>query len=659
MSFVLPTLPFADAGLIFAVLTAAVLLGPLLARVTRLPEVVTIVLMGFLIGPGGLGLIERGGAVGTLGSAGLLYLMFVVGLELDLEDFIEHRRDSLGFGVLTFVIPMVLGTMVALALGFGLLASLLLASCWASHTLIAYPVFQRVGTVGGRAVATSVGATIVTDTAALLVLAVVARAFQGALTPLFWVTLLPAMAVVTVGSVIVLPKLARWFFAGAGQQRGLRFVFVLVVLFTVSSLFQFIGIEPIVGAFLAGLALNRAVPNGGALMERIDFVGATLFIPIFLLATGMLVDLELLADPRTLAVGAAFTAVAIIAKLLAAVAAGKLYHYSWDEIGAMFALSSAQAAATLAAIIVGLELGLIGPQTVNAVILVILVTCVLASFAAGRYASRLPRPEQRRAIGETVVVPVTNPATAPRLMWLASCFARADGGMVVPVLVVPYEADPDELAQARELDVEVLAVAQSSGAEARSVVRIDRSPELGIAHTVVEQQGSMLVLGWKGRTGARDALFGGITDRVLASTSVPTVLSRDGTVRTERVLIAVDETVVTPGGFPSLRLAIRAASVLAQEAGVAVEVVTNREDAQLTALVHKELGVDTLVDARRRSILVKELARPSDLLVLPCIADEPNLRTVAIRVMRAAPAAASVLICLDNTMAEPLRQPPV
>lgn len=656
MSFQVPSLPFDDAGLIFAVLTAAILLSPIIARLTRLPEVVTFVLVGFAVGPTGLGLLERAGVIATLGGAGLLYLMFVAGVELDLDDFVEHRRDSIGFGIATFLIPMGLGTVVALALGFSLLASVLLASCWASHTLIAYPIFQRVGTVGNRAVATSVGATIITDTAALLVLAVVARAFQGALTPLFWFTLLPSMAGLTAGCVFLLPRLARWFFSGAGQQRGLRFVFVLVSLFVVASLFELIGVEAIVGAFIAGLALNRSIPNGGPLMERIDFVGGTIFIPLFLIATGMLVDLQVLADPRTLLVGVSFTAVAIIAKLLAAVVAGKLYRYSRDEIGAMFALSSAQAAATLAAIIVGLQVGLLDQGTVNAVILVILVTCVLASFSASRYAPRLPRPEQQRDVGQMVVVPVANPATAPRLMRLASAFARADGGLVVPVLVVSNGADRDALDRARALDDEVLAVAQGAGSEARSVLRIDSSPELGIAHTVLEHQGSMLVLGWKGRTDARDALFGGITDRVLSSTFVPTIIAREGGTRLDRVLLVVDETVVTPGGIPSLRFAVRAAQVLAEQAGVPIEVVTNRDDRELSAIVRAQLGVGVTADVRRRSVIVRSLARPTDLIVLPCIADEPNLRAVATRVMRAAPEEASVMVCVDNSLADPRRR---
>jgi Kef-type K+ transport system membrane component KefB len=649
VSFHLPELPLTAPGLLFAVLTAAILLAPLLARRLRLPEVVAVVIVGFAIGPTGLGLVERAGVVEVLGNVGLLYLMFVAGLELDLDDFIEHRRDSIGFGALTFLVPMTLGTLTALALGYEPLAALLLASCWASHTLVTYPVFQRVGTMGNRAVATSVGATIITDTAALLVLAVVARAHQGALTPVFWATLLPSMAILTAGAVLGLPRLARWFFSGRGQDRSLRFLFVMVALFVVASLAEVIGIEAIVGAFLAGLALNRSVPNGGALMERIDFLGATLFIPLFLLATGMLIDVQVLLEPRTLLVGVSFTGVALLSKFLAAYGTGKLLRYDGAEIGAMFSLSAAQAAATLAAIVVGLNVGLIDGDTVNAVMMVILVTCVVAPAAASRYAARLPRPTPDRDLGDVVIVPMANPATAPRLVRIASVFARADGGIVVPLMVVPSETEEAQLEQARDLDDEVMEVAQSAGAEARSVLRIDASADAGIAHTVVEQRGSLLVMGWKGGTVRREALFGGIIDRVLSRTAVPTLLVHEGHWDVRRVLLVIDETVTAAAGSPALGLAIEAARLLSKEAGVKVEVVTNQEDRTVDERITRHLAVAVQHDARRRSIVVKDLARSTDLIIIPTIGDEPNLTSVAARIVRATPEGASLLVAVDNS----------
>lgn len=646
MSFVVPELPFHEAGLVFAVLTAAILVAPMLARRVRLPNIIMLVLLGFAIGPTGLGLLERAGIIEVLGTAGLLYLMFVAGLELDLDDFVANRRDSLGFGGFTFAIPMLLGTVSALALGYAVLPSLLLASCWSSHTLLAYPSFQRAGTFGNRAIATTVGATIITDTGALLVLAVVARAHEGALTPVFWVTLLPSMVLLTFGAMWGLPRLARRFFSGSGQDRSLRFLFVMVSLFGIASLAELIGVEAIVGAFLAGLALNRSVPNGGALMERIDFLGDSLFIPFFLLATGMLVDVAVLSEARTLLVGVSFTAVALVAKFLAAGATGRVFGYRGAEVGAMFALSSAQAAATLAAVVVGLQVGLLDTETVNAVILVILVTSLVSSSAATRYAVRLPVPERDRSFGEVVVVPVANPDTAPRLMRLASAFARADAGVVVPVMVAPSESDTQILQSLRQLEARMIEVAQSAGSEARSVLRIDATPQLGISHTVVEQRASLLVLGWNGATARGGARFGGVIDGVLERTRLPTLVTFEGERSFTRILVVVDESVMTARGHDPLELALETAAHVRRDTGRPVEVIGNAEESRVARRVRARLGVEMQVDLRRRAIIVKERATVDDLVVLPTLSDEMHLRAVASRALRAVPEGASLLVAI-------------
>ena len=648
MSFDLPTLPIDRPGLLFAVLLAAVLVAPILARRIRLPEIVVLLFVGFVIGPTGLGVVERAGVVATLGTIGLLYLMFVAGLELDLDDFASHRRGSAGFGIATFAVPMALGTVTSLALGYDMLASLLLASCWASHTLVAYPVFQRVGTVGNRAVAVSVGATIITDTAALLVLAVIARAHQGALTPLFWATLVPSLGLVAFGALRLLPRLASRFFSGLGQDRSLRFLFVMVSLFGIASLFEAIGIEAIVGAFVAGLALNRSIPNRGPLMERIDFLGGTLFIPLFLLATGMLIDLRVLAEPRTLVRGVVFTAVALVAKLAAAVLAGRLLRFTGPEIGAMFALSTAQAAATLAAIVVGLDIGLLDGSTVNAVMLVILVTCLVAPAAASRYASHLPRPERQRNLGERVLVPMANPDSAPRLVQVASAFARTDGGLVVPAMIVPPEADLAEREASRRLEERMVQAAQSSGVEARGILRIDAGPAAGIAHTVVEQDASLLLMGWDGSTSRSSAVFGGVIDAVLSRTSVPTLLLFGDEHPIERILLIVDDTVTTAAGLPNLDLAIAAARVLSKLEGAPIEAITNRPRGLAERWLTETLDATVRHDVRRGAAAVVAHATARDLIVVPTIGDDAHLREVVVPVAGAAPTGASLLVALDT-----------
>ncbi|HVL99684.1 MAG TPA: cation:proton antiporter [Egibacteraceae bacterium] len=637
MSLTLPELPLHEAGWIFALLMAAILVAPLLSRWLRLPDLVVLVLLGTLLGPSTFGLLERTGPIEVLGTVGLLYLMFVAGLELDLDEFVEHRRHSLGFGSATFVVPMVLGTVVSLAMGFPLLASILLASCWASHTLVVYPTFRRFGTVRNRAVTTSVGATILTDTAALLVLAVVARAHQGSLGAAFWATLLPSLAVLLFLTLWALPRVARRFFAGAGQDRTLRFAFLLTALFAVSALAELAGIEAIVGAFLAGLALNRLVPNDSWVMDRVEFLGSHLLIPIFLLSVGMLIDPRIVVtDPSSLTVAAGFIAVALGAKWIAAFGTGKVLGYDRTEIGAMFSLSGAQAAATLAAVIVGVNVGLIDSGTVNAVILVILVTCLLASWTANRYAPLLPRPEAKRLLGQTVVVPIAKPGSAGPLVRLGAALAAEDSGSVVPLTVIPPHVSGKGLDKVREVNAAAEAEALAHGAEASAVVRIDASPTAGVLHTVVERGATSMVLGWRGRSNG-GYLFGSNIDPIVSDVAVPTVIARVRDEPFERILLAISDANTVPAGQASLCLAVEVARRLAAQADVPVAACANTEDASAHRLVRDELGIDVEYDPRKRSIAVRHRAKPGDLVIVPVKPEHAGLRGAAARIARAIP----------------------
>lgn len=637
MPFQLPALPLTEAGWLFALLMALILVVPLVAERLRIPGIVGLVLAGTVVGPTGLGLVERAGLIETLGTVGLLYLMFVAGLELDLDDFAANRHHAIGFGALTFALPMLIGTIVIALMGFELLPAILLASCWASHTLLTYPAFRRFGNQGNRAVATSVGATIITDTAALLVLVVVARAYEGSLGAQFWLTLLPSLAVL-VGLILwALPRLASWFFVGLGQDRNLRFLFIMVALFLSAGLAELAGIEAIIGAFLAGLSLNRLIPNSSVLMDRVEFLGGNLLIPLFLLSVGMLVDPAVLTNARTIGVAGGFIGVALGAKLLAAIAAGKLFRYSRAEIGSMFALSSAQAAATLAAVIIGLEVGLIDADTVNAVVLVILVTCVVSSWAANRWAPQLERPGSRRALGQTVVVPVANPASRNSLVRLAAMMARRDSGFVVPLTVIDADVPEEEMEFLAEANEAAERVALSHGAEATGVVRIDRTPTAGILHTLVERRGSLLVLGWSGQTGRGGALFSTLIDRVLSEAPVPMLVARLREDEPTGILLSISESNVTPAGLSGFELALQTAARLAKGGGLPIRAISNIDDHKMIARVEEVLEIPVEIDARRRSIAVRDHARLGDIVIVPVKPVAQALRGVAARIAQAVP----------------------
>jgi Kef-type K+ transport system membrane component KefB len=434
-------LPFTDPASVFVVLAAIILFAPIAAERVGAPGIIGLILAGMLVGPNVAGILERDGAIALLGGVGLLYLMFLGGLDLDLDGFKERRADSIIFGLATFLLPMAGLTFVGLGLDLSVLAALLVASAFTSHTPVSYPIVQRFGLVKNPAVTATMGATLIAVVAALLVLAVVAAVHQGDAGPLFWVRFALSLAAFLAFTQWALPRIVRWFFTGLGQDRAVRYTFVLVVAFGVSALAGIAGIEPIVGAFLAGLALNRFIADGSVLMERVQFLGSSLLVPLFLIATGMLVDPVVVAtDPAVLLAGVALTAGTMVTKGLAALLVAKLRGFDTPELGVMFSLSVGQAAGALAAVTVAADIGLIDQDTVNAAILVLMGTTLVAALVGSAAAPRVRQPARREArIGDTVVVPVANPGSAGALVKLAALVAGPDSGKVVPVNILGFD----------------------------------------------------------------------------------------------------------------------------------------------------------------------------------------------------------------------------
>ena len=538
-------LPIASASGVFLVLFFVVLVMPRVAEKLRLPGVVGLTAGGVVIGPFGLGLLERDGPVELLGGAGLLFLMFEAGLELDRDVLRQERRQTMVFGLLTFSAPFAIGTAVHLWLGYSWIAALLLASCWSSHTLLAYPIFQRGRVTGNRAVTVGLGGTVITDTAALLFLVAVARLDQGDLDLRYIVTAGPVLLVAAGLILWALPRLASWFFSSIGQERSARFLFVMLALFASASLAELAGVEPIIGAFLAGLAMNRIVVHGSTLSTQVAFFGSNLLTPMFMISVGMLIDPALLVSDRTTLIRAAgFTAAVVIGKALAAYTTGKLFRWRRAEIVALFSLSVAQAAATLAAVFVGFDIGLLDESTVNAVILVILVSCVIASLTGSLVVPRLPPPPAKiERLGRRVLLPVSHEVSASQLQ-VAAAIAARDAGTVVPLTVLGYDTAPTQLRYRRAaLADTVERMVLASGAEAESEVRLDSSRAAGILHAAVEHDATCLVIGWKGWSTRRETFFGESLDSLLTKTSVPMLIVRQSTAPQppSQVVVAFDD----------------------------------------------------------------------------------------------------------------------
>lgn len=609
-------LPFDEPASFFVVVFLAILVGPILARWVRLPGIVGLVLVGVAIGPGGAGLLQRDGTIALFGGAGLLYLMFLAGLDLDRESFARERKGALVFSVSTTVLPLAITTLAGMATGLDLLQAALLASAVTSHTLVTYPTVQRFGLAETRASVISLGGTLVSTIVALLVLAVVAAAHSGTLGLVFWAGFLGGIIIFFAAAFTGLPRLAQWFFTGLGTDRTVRYSFTLALAFGAALLAEVLGIEPIVGAFVAGLALNRFVPGDALLMERVQFLGSSLLIPIFLVSTGMLIDpVELVTDPDGLILGAVLTVAAVGAKVLAVYPTRLVTELTRGEIGLMIGLTTAQAAGALAAAIVALDIGLIGVTEVNAVVLVILLTCVLSGALTERFARSIPRPDRATPeIGATVVVPIADSNRGKQLVEVAAAIARADSGVVVPLTVLNFDAAPDEVERLRdELTHEVETVALGSGADLRAMVRIDVTASAGMLHTAIESGASSILLGWKGYAARSTSYFGDDTDAIITLSPVPVLVCRPADLAPGRVVLDVLDRDLSPAGRPTTRLCVEVGTRLARHFDVPFTVLTDLNPDLVRQVVSEE--IELVVDDRDSLQSLPDRTVPGDIVV--------------------------------------------
>jgi Kef-type K+ transport system membrane component KefB len=477
----------------FLVVFATLLLGPVLFKRAGVPGIIGLLLGGYVIGPHGLNLIGSGNAtLPDLGQLGLLYLMFVAGVELDLNLLRIHRRSTVAFGLLTFAFPMVLGTIVGLALGWEVAASLLLGSLLASHTLITYPTVREAGLSSDPAVATAVGSTVLTDTLALIVLAGVAGSVGGGRSGVeVAVQIAVGLIVLIAFSLLVLPRLAALAFRLLGAERSVRYIVAITAFLSAATVAELFGIEGIVGAFFAGLALNRLVPNEGQLMDRIEFFGGAVFIPVFLVSVGLILNPSVMVQGQTLELAGLFILACLGGKALAAMLSARLLGFSRPQATLLFSLSSAQAAATLAATVIGFQLGLFDSSVVNAVLVVILVSVLASTITAIRASARMPTHDRGpQPLGKRVVVGIGDPELAQGALATALGLARADGGVVRPVLVVP-ETAPFAPRAARERLAQIVAAV---GVETLPTTIVDRSVMHGALRAAAAEEATLVLV---------------------------------------------------------------------------------------------------------------------------------------------------------------------
>ena len=558
--------PLTDPLLVLAAILPVIFVVPLVFERLKIPGVVGLLLAGVVLGPHGLGIFGRDGLIAALSQAGLLYVMFIAGAELDLVMFGRYRRQSAVFGATSFVLPLLFGTTAGLATGRPWLAAILLGAVVASHTLVAYPVASRLGIARRLPVTVAVGGTIVSDTLALTTLAIVSVGAQGHLdawraAAIGLGTVAFAAAVLTLG-----PHLVRFFFRNVGARSEAEFLFVLAFCFGVSALARLAGIEPILGAFVAGLALNRFLPEHGPLLGRIRLVGSTLFIPFFLLSTGMLVEPRILLEHSAVwALAGMLVATALATKFMATWACGRWLGCDLAERLVTFGMAIPQAAATLAATTVGYQLGLFGPTLVNAIVILILVTCLVGPLIvdrAGRAVARRQLPTDPDWSGaDRILVPIANPQTASSLLDLARSLRRSDDP-IFGLTVVPGSSSRPAAAVASAEDVLWRAIERTADGEVQAVTRVAHNVATAVAMAAIETRCQAIVLGWNGQRSLARWVFGSVIDQALEQAKALVAVARLTAPLTtfERLIVVVPPLVDRHASFASVRFKVQTLS---------------------------------------------------------------------------------------------------
>lgn len=531
------SLPLKNPVIIFSLVLFIILFAPILLKKIKVPHIIGLILAGVIVGPYALNLLRRDSSIVLFGTVGLLYIMFLAGLEIDLKEFKKNKLKIIVFGLTTFLLPLIAGSLASYyLLGYGWMSSILLASMFSTHTLVSYPIASKYGVSRNKAVALTVGGTMITDILALLILAIVAGMTKEEVTSTFWITL-GVSSVVFVGIVFfIFPIIIRWFFKRYEDSVS-QYIFVLAIVFLASFLAEAAGIEAIIGAFFAGLVLNNFIPHSSPLMNRIDFVGNALFIPFFLIGVGMLVNFNVLVNGwGALKVAGIIVTVAITTKYIAAWITQKSFKLSADEGRMIFGLSTSHAAATLAIILVGYNIiigetpggepiRLLDEDILNGTILLILISCAISSFVVEKASNNLALKEAEEAggdieTGEKILISLAYPDTVAELVDFGLMLKPKKSAIPVYALNIISDDTNDETTQFSGKKMMDNAIKQAAATENTIIplTRFDMNIGNGIIYTIKEQNITDVLIGLHKDANQKDFL-GPITENILNKSS--------------------------------------------------------------------------------------------------------------------------------------------
>ena len=545
------TFPITDPTWIFLLVLLIILFAPILLNKLRIPHIIGMILAGLAVGEHGFNILARDSSFELFGKVGLYYIMFLAGLEMNMGDFKETRNKALVLGLLAFIVPIVI-------------TSVLLASMYASHTLVAYPIVTRFGVSRHRSVSIAVGGTAVTDTLTLLVLAVIGGLFKGETGGFFWLWLV--VKVIFLGGLIIyfFPRIGRWFFHRYNDH-VMEFIFVLAMVFLGAGLMEFVGMEGILGAFLAGLVLNRLIPHVSPLMNHLEFVGNALFIPYFLIGVGMLINLRVIfGHGDALKVAAVMIVMALTGKWIACWLTQKIYRMSVLERNMMYGLSNAQAAATLAAVLVGYNIILPGGErllnddVLNGTVLLILVTCVVSSLITERAAKKLAMDDsepgkESSTETEKILVSLANPDTIEDMMNLSLVIRDTKlKDNLLALHVINDDSTSDNLRMRSKRYLEKAAMTTTAAnVSLKQLTRYDLNIASGIIHSVKENEVTSIT-GLHRKANITDSYFGMLAGNLLKGLNCEIIISKSlipvNTIK--RIVIAVPPKAEYESGFP-------------------------------------------------------------------------------------------------------------
>jgi len=514
-------LPLNNPVLVFSLILFIILLAPIVLRRLNIPGIIGLIISGLIIGPHGLNILEKNSAVDLFSTIGLLYIMFIAGLDLDMNEFKRNRNKSILFGFFTFIVPFTIGFPICYyILGYDLNASLLTANMFSTQTLVAYPIVSKLGVSKNQAVAVAVGGTILTDSAVLILLAVIMGNSQGNLNQEFWIKLGGSLVIFSAIMYFLIPRITRWFFTKLESEKHAHYIFVLAVVFFSAFLAEISGLEPIIGAFVAGLVLNPLIPHSSALMNRIEFIGNSLFIPFFLISVGMLIDIRVILNgPMAIIIAVVLTLGAIFGKWLAALFTQLILKFSKDQRQLIFGLSTAHAGAILAVVLVGYKAGILDENILNGTIILILISCLVASVATEKASKKILLTEKSSELSvsevnlqndENILLPIVNLINIDKLLEFTLLIKDKKSANPVTILtVVPNNAEAElNIITAREKLKEFKKHGAASEIKVNTIATIDYNPADGIARISRETLSNIIVLGWPKKAGIIDKIIG-------------------------------------------------------------------------------------------------------------------------------------------------------